>query len=116
MSKILILKNDRAGDLFTSLKLISSLIKDSDYLKIYLSELNFSFSFLFNNQIVNKVSYDLSVTDKLKVLYDIFINKYDEIFILSPKSFYFLLPFFLEIRNFMRSFTMDKRETGLISF
>ena len=46
MSKILILKNDRAGDLFTSLKLISSLIRDSDNLKIYLSELNFSFSFL----------------------------------------------------------------------
>ena len=100
MSKILILKNDRAGDLFTSLKLISSLIRDSDYLKIYLSELNFSFCFFFNNQIVNKINYDLSIFDRLKVLYDIFINKYDKIFILSPKSFYFLLPFFFRNTKF----------------
>ena len=34
MSKILVLKNDRAGDLFTSLELISTLIRDEKNVKI----------------------------------------------------------------------------------
>ena len=42
MSKILILKNDRAGDLFTSLNLISTLLRDAKHADIYLSELNYS--------------------------------------------------------------------------
>ncbi len=97
MSKILILKNDRAGDLFTSLKLISTLCADLHKVSIYLSELNFSFNFLFKNQIVKKINYDLTILDKLKILYNIVINNYDKIYILSPKSFYFLLP--LVFRN-----------------
>ena len=50
MSKILILKNDRAGDLFTSLKLISSLIRDYKDVNIYLIELNIAFSFFFKKK------------------------------------------------------------------
>ncbi len=94
MSKILILKNDRAGDLFTSLKLISSLIGNSKNFRIYLSELNSSFSFFFKDQKVKKINYDLSIIDRLKILSDIFLNNYEKIYILSPKNFYFLLPFF----------------------
>ena len=37
--KILILKNDRAGDFFTSLKLISTLKNTSKDITIFLSEL-----------------------------------------------------------------------------
>ena len=44
--KVLILKNDRAGDLFTSLTLISSLISHYQNITIYLSEFNEGFSFL----------------------------------------------------------------------
>ena len=40
MPNVLILKNDRAGDLFTSLSLISTLIRDKKNIKIYISELN----------------------------------------------------------------------------
>ena len=40
MSNVLILKNDRAGDLFTSLALISTLIRDENRIKIYLSREN----------------------------------------------------------------------------
>ena len=47
--KILILKNDRGGDLFTSTKLISSLISLNSNTTIYLSELNHGFSFLFKS-------------------------------------------------------------------
>ena len=47
--KILILKNDRAGDFFTSLKLISTLKNTSKDITIFLSELNVGFSFLLSN-------------------------------------------------------------------
>ena len=53
--KILILKNDRAGDLFTSLTLISSILSTYKNIKIYLSELNYGFSFLFNKANIKKL-------------------------------------------------------------
>ena len=92
MSKILILKNDRAGDLFTSLKLISSLVGNFDSTKIYLSELNSSFSFFFKKYNVKRINFNLSIFDKIIVLFDILVNKYEKIYIISPKSFFFLLP------------------------
>ena len=57
--KILILKNDRAGDLFTSLKLISSLISKYSCIKIYLSELNAGFSFFFIGKKIRVVNFSL---------------------------------------------------------
>ena len=57
--KILILKNDRAGDLFTSLTLISSLIHRYKNIKIYLSELNSGFSFFFKGKKINEVNFKL---------------------------------------------------------
>ena len=93
MSKILILKNDRAGDLFTSLKLISSLLRDAKHARIYLSEMNISFSFFFKKHEIKKIGYDLNFLEKVKVFFDIFSNRYEKIYILSPKSFFFILPF-----------------------
>ena len=91
--KILILKNDRAGDLFTSLTLISSLIHRYKNIKIYLSELNSGFSFFFKGKKINKVNFNLSLSDKFSIFYDILVNDYKKIYILTPKSFYFILPF-----------------------
>jgi len=96
MTKILILKNDRAGDLFTSLKLISTLIRDSSKTKIYLSELNYQFNFLFKKIQTKIINFNLSTIDKLNLIIDIMINRYDKIYILTPKSFYFFLPFFFK--------------------
>ena len=61
MSKILILKNDRADDLISSLKLISSLNIKDNKLKIYLSELNIGFSFLNSNihKAINKINRNI---------------------------------------------------------
>lgn len=91
--KILILKNDRAGDLFTSITLISSLIIRYENIKIYLSDLNYGFSFFFKDKNINKVNFNLSILDKLIIFFDILINNYTKIYILTPKSFYFYLPF-----------------------
>ena len=90
--KILILKNDRAGDLFTSITLISTLLSKYKNITIYLSEYNIGFSFLFNKSIIKKTNFNLKLKDKINIFVDIFKNRYDEIYILSPKSFYFLLP------------------------
>ena len=46
--KIVIFKNDRGGDLFISLKFISSLRNEYENITIFLSELNFGFKFLFS--------------------------------------------------------------------
>ena len=108
-NKILILKNDRAGDLFTSLPLISSLINPKNTIKIYLSELNIGFSFFFKKLKVQLVKFDLSFIQKINIFLDIYNNKYKTIYILSPKSFYFLLPlFFRNIKFYAIVYNSDK--------
>ena len=116
MSKILILKNDRAGDLFTSLKLISTLIRDSKNVKIYLSELNIAFSFFFKEKNITKVNYNLSIRNKIRILYDIFTNNYEKIYILSPKNFFFWLPFFFRKTQFYAIVYDGKKRDRPINF
>ncbi len=49
--KVLILKNDRTGDLFVSLKAINRIINKhtNEDIFIFLSNINYKFSFLFPN-------------------------------------------------------------------
>ena len=100
MSKVLILKNDRAGDLFTSLSLISTLIRDENKIKIYLSELNSEFNFFFKNIETRKTNFNLNFFSKLVIFFDILLNNYKKIYILSPKSFYFFLPLIFKNTKF----------------
>ena len=88
-----VLKNDRGGDLMTSLKCISSLIEKNKEITIFLSELNESFRFLFKDIKVKKLKFDLNIYEKIKLFYFILTNEIDEIYILSPKNYYFYLPF-----------------------
>ena len=99
-NKILILKNDRVGDLFTSLKLISSLDNNNNIIKIYLSNLNKNFSFLFKNLQIKCLNNKINFIDKLKVFFDIFFNNYKKVYILTPKEFYFYLPIFFRKTKF----------------
>ncbi len=89
--KILIFKNDRGGDLISSIRLIHNLMKNND-IDIYLSELNYNFRFLLKGCKLKKINYNLTLSDKFKILINIFRNKYKEIFILTPKNFYYYLP------------------------
>ena len=94
---ILILKNDRAGDFLSSVKLIHELKKRNNNIRVYLSNLNYNFKFLVPDCNYKQINLDLKFKDKIKIFLDILKNKYDEIFILSPRNFYFFLPiFFLE--------------------
>lgn len=90
--KILILKNDRAGDLISSLRLIYKLTEGNE-VNIYLSEINYNFQFLLNKSNVKKINFNLTFNDKISIINDIKKNNYDEIFILCPKNFYYFLPF-----------------------
>lgn len=93
--KILILKNDRTGDLFTSLKTINKIIGkyDDQNITIYLSHINQKFSFIFPN--INKkiISMNLTIMEKIKIFIYLLFNDIDSIYILTPKNFYYYLPF-----------------------
>ncbi len=100
MKKILIFKNDRGGDLVSSIRLIYKLIEKNKDISIYLSNVNYDFKFLIDELKIKKINFNLNLLDKIKIFYDLLINKYDEVFILSPKNFYFFLPFFFRKSKF----------------
>ena len=98
MNKILILKNDRVGDLFNSLDGINAILHDNPNAKIeiILSQISHKLNFLFDseNVTVTFLPYHLKILDKLKLFFKILDNSFEKIYILSPKNFYFYLPFF----------------------
>ena len=93
---VIVLKNDATGDLVHSLCAISNIIKNNKDQKIiiYLSERSEKFAFLINNNNVEfkKFNYNLTILEKIKLFLFIFNNNVSKIYILAPKSFYFLLP------------------------
>lgn len=93
--KILILKNDRTGDLFVSLKAINRILTKhkNDKITIFLSQINHKFSFLFPNIEKKNISMDLGIGEKFYILKYLLINKIENVYILTPKNFYYYLPF-----------------------
>ena len=98
MNKILILKNDRVGDLFNSLDGINAILVDNPNVKveIILSHISEKLSFLFDieNITVTILPYHLRIIDKFNLLFKIFNNSFEKIYILSPKNFYYYFSFF----------------------
>ncbi len=109
MKKILILKNDRAGDLISSIRLIYKIIEKNNDISIYLSNINYDFKFLINKLKIKKINFNLNFLDKIKIFFDLLMNKYDEVFILSPKNFYFFLPIFFRKTKFY-AITIDGKK------
>jgi len=93
--KILILKNDRTGDLFVSLKAINRILTKhkKDKIIIFLSQVNHKFSFLFPNIKKKIISMDLGIPEKFYILKYLLVNRIDSVYILTPKNFYYYLPF-----------------------
>jgi hypothetical protein len=96
---IIIFKNDAVGDLTQTLPAINNIINNNQNTKIiiYLSERSKNFSFLINNNfhkniIFKMINYNLSFFEKLKIFFFISFNKISNIYILTPKNFYFYLP------------------------
>ena len=104
MKNIIIFKNDRLGDLFHSLNGINNILNEhkNDNIEIYLSNYSKNFSFLFNktNVKINYLNYRLSLIEKLRI-FNLFLKKsIDKVFILSPKNYFFYLPFFFKKTRF----------------
>ena len=94
--KVLILKNDRTGDLFVSLKAINKIINkhSNENLYIFLSKINHKFSFLFPKIKKKIFSMNLTFLEKIKIFIFFLLNEIYTVYILSPKNFYYYLPFF----------------------
>jgi hypothetical protein len=95
-SEIIIFKNDAVGDLTHSLHAINNIIinnKDKNII-IYLSDRSKNFSFLINNKNITFkiVNYNLTLIQKIQIFCFILVNNISKAYILTPKSFYFLLP------------------------
>ncbi len=95
--KIVVFKNDAVGDLTQSLKAIKNItnIHKGKIIEIYLSERSEKFYFLINNENVRfkKLNYDLNILEKFNLIFYLIKNKVTNIYILTPKNFYFYLPF-----------------------
>ena len=94
--KIIILKNDRTGDLFVSLKAINRIINKhiNQEIIIFLSNINQKFNFLFPKLSRKIIPMNLNIITKIKIFMYILFNDIDTIYILTPKNFYYYLPFF----------------------
>ena len=103
--KILILKNDRVGDLFHSLKNIETIISlfSEDNIELCLSKINIRFANIieYKNVKLTKNNLDLTLIEKITLFNKILVNKYDYVFILSPKNFYFYLPLIFKKTKFL---------------
>ena len=101
MNKIIILKNDRTGDLFTSTPLINLIFNKykNKEIEIFLSKVNCKFAFLFKKKKIKIINLDLSIYDKFKIFFYLLINKVDSVYILTPKNFYFYLPILLYFKK-----------------
>ena len=96
--KVLILKNDRTGDLFVSLNAINRIINKhfNEEIIIFLSNINHKFNFIFPKLIKKVIPMNLNLFNKLKVFIYILLNNIDTVYILTPKNFYYYLPFFFK--------------------
>ena len=94
MTKVLILKNDRVGDYITAVKSINLILnKHRDkHIEIFLSKINYKFNFIFKDLKVKIFNYDLNIIEKLQIIIYILINDISDVYILTPKNFYYYLP------------------------
>ena len=93
--KVLILKNDRTGDLFVSHKAINRILSKhfEDEVIMFLSNINYKFNFLFPKISFKTFPMYLNIFHKLKIIFYLIFNKLDTVYILTPKNFYYYLPF-----------------------
>ena len=96
MQKVLIFKNDRVGDYYTSIRAINLILNkhDDKDIEIFLSKINYKFNFIFKNLKIKIFNYNLNIYEKIKILLYLMINDISDIYILAPKNFYYYLPFF----------------------
>ena len=91
-----VFKNDAVGDLVHSISAINNIVSSNEKVTVFLSKLSKNYSFLIKNPKVEIkiLNYNLSVLEKIKLIYFLIKNTTDKVYILSPKNFYYFLPLF----------------------
>ena len=99
-----ILKNDAVGDLIHSLKAINNITQSDANKKvtIFLSKLSQNFSFLVKIPRVDIkiLNYNLSIIEKIRLIFFLAKKDIQNVYILSPKNFYYFLPLIFRKKNF----------------
>ena len=94
--KIIIFKNDAIGDLIHSREAIHNISVSNPNKQIILflsiNSKNFNFLFNYKNIIIKTIRNNLTIFEKFFLFIYIIKNRINEIFILTPKNFFFLLP------------------------
>ena len=118
--KILILKNDRVGDFFHSLRNIEHLRNHfSEHITdIYLSEINIRFASVLSQDKLNiiQVNYNLSFIEKFNLFLKLFRNDYEYVLYFHPKIFTFFCLLYLEIQNSSGFVSIMKRGKDQVFF
>ena len=90
--EIIIFKNDRIGDLITSIPAIRILIRNNKDKKItiFYQKLIIKLNFLFDYSNVNIiiVEYNLTLKNRLSILSYLLRKKISKIYIIRPKNFF----------------------------
>ena len=98
--RIIIFKNDATGDLIHSREAIYniSISNPNKEIVLFLSINSKNFSFLFNNKniTIKTISNKLTIFERFFLFFFILKNNINEIFILTPKNFFFFLPVFFK--------------------
>ncbi len=98
--RIIIFKNDATGDLIHSREAIYniSISNPNKEIVLFLSINSKNFSFLFNNKniTIKTISNKLTIFERFFLFFYIMKNNINEIFILTPKNFFFFLPIFFK--------------------
>ena len=89
-----LLKNDAVGDLVHSLKAIDNITSSSKKVTIFLSKLSEKYSFLVKDPKVEIkiLNYNLSLIEKVKLIFFLINSNVKNVYILAPKNFYYYLP------------------------
>ena len=92
--EIVVFKNDRIGDLMTSVPALRILIKENKdkLITIFLSKINHKIRFLFENENVNIIitDYNLSLKDRLLIITYLIKKKFQKYLLLGLKIFFFI--------------------------
>jgi len=109
VNKILVLKNDRVGDLANALKGINSLLNENSdkEIEIVLSGISKDLGFLFKikNVKITYLNYSLNIFDKVKLFFKVATSNFEKIYILAPKNIYFFLPLICRAKIFAITIT-----------
>ena len=97
-----VFKNDAVGDLAHSLEAINNIASSSKYVTIFLSKLSENYSFLVKkpNVEVKILNYNLTLIDKVKIIFFLSRKNINKVYILTPKNFYYFLPLIFKKTKF----------------